>query len=356
MKKQMRGLVKEIAGPSGLVYHDDLPVPEIGDDEVLIKVHCTAICGSDIHILDWDAWSEKRIKPPVTLGHEVAGDIVAVGKNVKDRKCGDRVSCETHIPCGECYFCKNGMPHICGNIQLFGCTQNGAFAEYTRIRSDCTFLLDDDLPYEAACMFEPMGAGVHGVEAADVAGKIVLVNGCGPIGLTAVSASKTFGAKKVIACDLLDARLEAAKEMGADLVFNSGKCDLVAEVRKLTDGIGVDAAIDITGAEAAINTALKCLRAAGRMVCVGLPTKPVALHDMTDDLIYREIQLTGVSGRLIWQTWEDFAKVMKGPYYKLDKVIGGCFALEDYEKALEEIRKGTPGKMLLFPNAEDIRK
>lgn len=110
MKKQMRGLVKEIAGPSGLVYHDDLPVPEIGDDEVLIKVHCTAICGSDIHILDWDAWSEKRIKPPVTLGHEVAGDIVAVGKNVKDRKCGDRVSCETHIPCGECYFCKNGMP------------------------------------------------------------------------------------------------------------------------------------------------------------------------------------------------------------------------------------------------------
>lgn len=349
MNATMCGLVKAVAAPSGLTYHDDLPVPQIHDDEVLIKVHCTAICGSDIHILDWDEWSRKRIHPPVTLGHETAGDIVAIGKNVKDRKVGDRVSCESHIPCGKCWFCTHDMPHICKDIQLFGCTQDGAFAEYAKIRSDCTFLLPDELSYEAACLFEPMGAGVHGVEVAEPDGKVVLVSGCGPIGLTAISACKTFGAKMVIACDLLDARLDIAREMGADVVLNSGRTDVVQEVLRLTKGLGADAAIDITGAQAAINTDLKCLRAAAKMVCVGLPSGPVTLQDMADDLIYREIVLTGVSGRLIWDTWEDFSRVMAGPYYKLDKIIGGRYALKDFQQALEAIRKGTPGKMLLYP-------
>ena len=298
MKDTMCGLVKEVNAPSGLVYHTDLSIPEINDDEVLIKVHCSAICGTDLHIMEWDEWSQKRIKAPVTVGHETAGEIVAVGKNVTERKVGDRVSCESHIPCGECYFCKNGMPHICKNVKLFGCTQNGAFAEYAKIRWDCTFLLEDDVTDEAACMFEPMGAGIHGVEAAEV---------------------------------------------------NSAKCDLPAEVRTLTGGVGVDAAIDITGAEPALNSALKCLRAAGRLVCVGLPTKPITFHDMTDDLVYREVQLTGVSGRKIWETWEDFAKVMKGPYFKLDQVIGGRFPMKDFEAALAQIHSGVPGKMILYP-------
>ena len=318
MKDTMCGLVKEVNAPSGLVYQTDLPIPEINDDEVLIKVHCSAICGTDLHIMEWDEWSQKRIKAPVTVGHETAG-------------------------------CKNGMPHICKNVKLFGCTQNGAFAEYAKIRWDCTFLLEDDVTDEAACMFEPMGAGIHGVEAAEVNGKTVLVSGCGPIGLTAISASKTFGAVKVIACDLIDEKLEVAKKMGADAVLNSAKCDLPAEVRTLTGGVGVDAAIDITGAEPALNSALKCLRAAGRLVCVGLPTKPITFHDMTDDLVYREVQLTGVSGRKIWETWEDFAKVMKGPYFKLDQVIGGRFPMKDFEAALAQIHSGVPGKMILYP-------
>ena len=203
-------------------------------------------------------------------------------------------------------------------------------------------------------MFEPMGAGVHGVEAAQVEGKTVLVSGCGPIGMTAISACKTFGATKVFACDLLDSRLAIAKDMGADYVFNSAQVDLPAEILRLTDGLGADAAIDITGAQAAINADLKCLRAAGRMVCVGLPSGPVTLQDMTDDLIYREVTLTGVSGRLIWDTWQDFAKVMSGPYYKLDKIIGGRYTLEQYEDALAAIRQGVPGKMLLYPNASDM--
>ena len=344
----MCGLVKQEAAPGQFVYRTDLPVPQINDDEVLIKIHCTAVCGTDLHIMDWDKWSQARVKPPMIPGHETAGDIVEVGKNVHNRKIGDRVSCETHVPCGECWFCKNGLSHICKNIKLFGATENGAFAEYAKIKADSTFLLDDDISYETACLFEPMGAGVHGVESAEVEGKNVLVSGCGSIGLTAISACKTFGAKMVIACDLSDDRLETAKEMGADTAFNSGKCDIVEEVKKLTDGVGVDAAIDITGAASAINNSLRSVRAAGKLVCVGLPTKNVEI-DMTNDLIYREIEVTGVSGRKIWETWNEFARVMKGPYYKIDKVLGNRFQLKDFEKAIKQIENGVPGKMILYP-------
>lgn len=351
MGETMRGLVKEAAAKGDFVYRTDLPVPEVGEDEVLIKVRCTAVCGTDMHIMDWDDWSQRHIVPPVIPGHETAGDIVAVGRRVKDRKVGDRVSCESHIACGSCYFCTHSLPHICGEMKLLGCSVNGAFAEYVKVPASSTFLLEDGISYEAASMFEPMGAGVHGVEAAEVRGKTVLVSGCGPIGLTAVSACKTFGAKLVIACDLLDGRLRTAQEMGADIVYNSGKADLVREVSAMTGGTGVDAAIDITGAERAIADGLKCLRAAGRMVSVGLPGKPVTL-DLANDLIYREIEYTGISGRLIWRTWEDFAKVMNGPYFKLDRVLGGKYALEDFPQAVAAIRGGAPGKMLIYPDAK----
>lgn len=353
MNKMMCGLVKEVAAPAELVYHTDLPIPEINDDEVLIKVHCAAICGTDLHIMEWDEWSRKRMTPPVIPGHEIAGDIVAIGKNVKNRKIGDRISVETHIPCGKCYFCKHNMPHLCRDVKLFGCIPNSGFAEYTKIRSDMTFLLDDDISYEVACMFEPMGAGVHGVEAAEVKDKNVLISGCGPIGLTAISACKVFGAKQIFACDLLDEKLEIAKEMGADYVFNSRKCDLPEEIKKLTDGLGADACIDITGVGDAINMCLKCVRTAGRVVCVGLPTKPVTIS-MTEDVIFREVELTGISGRKIWETWEDFSKVMKSPYYKIEKVMGKRFAMKDFHKAIEEIKKGTPGKMLIYPDPKDM--
>ena len=180
MSKTMRGLVKEAARPGKLVYRTDLPIPEPGDDEVLIKVHCSAICGTDMHIVEWDKWSQIHAKAPLVIGHETAGDIVAVGKNVTGRKVGDRVSCESHIPCNHCWFCDHGMKHICKNMELFGVSVPGAFAEYACIRWDCTFPLDESLSYEAACMFEPMGAGVHGVEAAEVAGKAVLSAAAAP--------------------------------------------------------------------------------------------------------------------------------------------------------------------------------
>ena len=145
MEKNMCGLVKESPMPGDLVYHTDLPLPTPKDDEVLIKIHCTAVCGTDLHIMEWDDWSQHRVKAPIISGHETAGDIVAVGKNVTERKVGDRVSCETHISCNHCWFCKHGLAHICKNVELLGVSVPGAFAEYMAIRWDSTFLLDDSI-------------------------------------------------------------------------------------------------------------------------------------------------------------------------------------------------------------------
>lgn len=348
MRGIMTGLIKKEAGPGEFEYRTDIPIPEVGDDEVLIKVGCTAICGTDLHIIDWDKWSQKWVKTPVIPGHETSGTVVDAGRNVKDRKAGDRVSCEPHIFCGKCGFCQNGMPHICSNLKLLGISEDGAFAEYMKIRADCTFLLDDEISFEHACLLEPMGAGVHGAEAADAGGKTVLVSGCGPIGLAAISACKSFGAEKVIACDILDEKQGTALGMGADVFINSSKQDLVSEIMSLTGETGVDAAIDITGAAPAIRNGLKCVRAAGRFVGVGLPSKPVEL-DLANDLIYREIEFTGISGRKIWDTWEDFAKVMKGPYFKPEFVMGPVYTLSEYRKAFDAVRNGAPGKVILRP-------
>ncbi len=348
MQKTMCGLVKEKSGAGEYVYKTDLSIPSIDADEVLIKVHCTGICGTDMHIIDWDTWSEKFVKAPLIAGHETAGDIIAVGENVKDRKVGDRVSIETHIPCNDCYFCKNDMRRMCANMKLFGCNVDGAFAEYCKVRSDCTYVIADSVSYEEACMFEPMGSGVHGVEKAEVEGKSVLVIGCGPIGLTVVSACKTFGAAKVIACDILEEPLEIALKMGADVVLNNSVVDMIDECLRLTDGLGVDAVIDVSGAPSAMQSALKSLKAGGRMVCVGLPSKPVAL-DLANDLIYREIEFTGICGRRIWDTWTNFEKVMNGPYYKSEYLIGRSFKLAEYKEAFDHVRNGGARKTLLYP-------
>lgn len=282
MSGTMRGIVKAAAGP-GLEFRTDLPIPEIGDDEVLMKIRCASICGTDLGIYDWGDWARRRIKSfPRIVGHETTGEIVSVGKNVTDRFVGQRVSCETHIWDGTCPHCLAGRRHVCQNMTLFGIQLDGAFAEYAKIRADATYVLEDALSDEQGCIFEPMGSGVHGVEEAEVTGKTVLVAGCGAIGLTVVAACRVFGAKTIIACDLYEEKLAAAKVMGADFTVNSAKENLVETVLRLTDGLGVEAAIDVTGSPAALNASLKSVMAMGRLVSVGLPGEPVTM-DMTED-------------------------------------------------------------------------
>ena len=348
MTGTMRGICKTRPAP-GAEYRTDIPIPQITENQVLMKVHATAICGTDLHICNWGDYAANRMKDlPMVFGHETAGEIVAVGKNVTGWKIGDRISVETHIPCDECFQCGIGNRHICENMKLFGVTEPGAFAEYAPVPKECIVRLDDGLSYEQGAMLEAMGAGVHGVEKADVKGKTVLVSGCGPIGLMVVGACRAHGAKRVIACDLFDEKLERAKAMGADDVVNSGREDVVEAVRRLTGGSGADAAIDITGNGQAIETGLKALRKAGILVSVGLPNGKVVL-DLTEDIIYREIVYTGVSGRRMFETWEDCMQILRTPGFSLEPVIGGIYKLEAFEDALAAIRSGVPGKMILVP-------
>ena len=348
MSQTMRGIIKAAAGP-GLEFRTDLPIPQIGEDEVLMKIRCASICGTDLGIDAWGAWARKRMTVfPRIIGHETTGEIVAVGKNVKERFVGQRVSVESHIWCGKCPHCLAGRPHVCQNMTLFGIQTDGAFAEYAKARWDITYVLDEALSDEQGCIFEPMGSGVHGVEEANVKGKTVLVAGCGAIGLTVVAACRVFGARLIIACDLYDEKLEAARAMGADVTVNSRRENLVSKVLELTNGLGVEAAIDVTGSPAALNSSLKSVMAMGCLVSVGLPGEPVTM-DMTEDLFYRQIRLSGICGRRIWETWDDFTRVMRDPIYDMRRVIGGQFALEDFRQGIDKMRSGAPGKMFLYP-------
>ena len=344
----MRGICKTRPG-AGAEYREDLSIPQISDDQVLIKVHATAICGTDLHLYHWNEYAQKRMTNlPMVFGHETAGEIVEIGKNVTGYRLGDRISVETHVPCNHCWQCRNGNPHICENQHVFGVTDPGAFAEYAPVHKDCIVRLKDDISYEMGAMLEAMGAGVHGVEVAQVRGKRVLVSGCGPIGLMTIGACKAHGASQVIACDLIEEKLEIAKAMGADITVNSREVDLPAFVRSQTDGVGADAVIDITGNPHAIRAGLKAVRKGGIFVSVGLPDGEVGIN-LTEDIIYREVIYTGVSGRLMFETWEDCMNILQSPGFSLEPVVGGIYPFRDFEKALDALKQGVPGKMILVP-------
>ena len=334
---------------AGAEYREDLPIPQISDDQVLIKVHATAICGTDLQLYHWNEYAQKRMTNlPMVFGHETAGEIVEIGKNVTGYRLGDRISVETHVPCNHCWQCRNGNPHICENQHVFGVTDPGAFAEYAPVHKDCIVRLKDDISYEMGAMLEAMGAGVHGVEVAQVRGKRVLVSGCGPIGLMTIGACKAHGASRIIVCDLIEEKLEIAKTMGANITVNSRDVDLPTFVRSQTDGVGADAVIDITGNPHAIRAGLKAVRKGGIFVSVGLPDGEVGIN-LTEDIIYREVIYTGVSGRLMFETWEDSMNILQSPGFSLEPVVGGIYPFRDFEKALDALKQGVPGKMILVP-------
>lgn len=348
MEGTMRGICKMAPG-EGAAYRTDLPIPQIGEGEVLMKVHASAICGTDLHIYGWNEWAAKRMRNfPIVFGHETAGEIVEIGKSVTGLRVGDRISVETHIPCNHCFQCGHDRRHICENMRIFGVTEPGAFAEYAPVPAECAVRLRDGIPYEVGAMLEAMGAGVHGVEKAEVRDKTVLVSGCGPIGLMVVGACKAHGARRVIACDVLPEKLKLAEAMGADAAVNSAQTDIIQAVRRETDGAGADAAIDITGDGGAIVAGLRALRKGGRMVSVGLPNGEIPVN-LTEDIIYREIQYTGVSGRQMFATWDDCMEILETPGFSLEPVMGGRYSLDGFEDALAAIRGGAPGKMLLIP-------
>lgn len=334
----MLAVVKEKPEPGVVIKQ--VPVPEPQKDEVLIKVLHASICGTDIGIHNWNAWAANHITPPTIIGHEVAGKIVSINAdNPLGLKIGDFVSSETHIFDGTCAQCKQGNRHICENMDLYGIGRDGGFAEYATIPIRTTWKNNPSMPFEQMSAQEPLGNAVHVVSKADVRGKKVLVLGLGPTGLCAGMVAKAYGAEEVVGLDIADYRLRLGEKVGFDRVMN-----LLPEKE-----YGVfDVVLEMSGSAAAIAVGFEAIRIAGIFVYFGIPKEPVPM-DIGKYFINKELRMTSVFGRHIWETWYETTKLLQEEKVDLSEIITHRFALRDFEKAMAIMKSGTCGKIVLTP-------
>jgi threonine 3-dehydrogenase len=350
MAGKMKAVVKTEPKP-GLEFME-LDVPRPGPRDLLIRVKAAAICGTDHHINEWTPWAQARCPLPMVLGHEYSGEVVEVGSAVANFKPGDRIACETHIPCGHCFQCHTGKQHACENMVIVGVHTDGAFADYHRLPDVCAWKLSSDTSFELGAVMEPMGVGVHGVEAAgELAGSTVAVFGAGPIGIYGIAAAHAGGARQILAVDISPGRLELASQVIPGITcINARETDPVQAIKDATGGRGVDVALEYTGSAVATQQSFKVLRRGGRLVLVGLTSDPVTL-DTTADIVYKEATVRGVTGRVMWDTWYKMESLMATGKFDPMKVITHRFPLSGYKAALDTARSGVGGKVLLL--AED---
>ena len=347
MATTMKALRKMQPG-RGLAY-EAAPVPSIGAADVLVRVKAASICGTDLHIYGWDRWSQGRIKPPVTLGHEFCGIVERVGEEVTAVKPGDFVSAEMHVNCGHCRQCRLGQAHICQNLRIIGIDQDGAFAEFVKIPASNIWKLDAAISEHYGAILDPLGNAVHTVLAGPIAGQTVLVTGCGPIGLMAIAVAKACGSSMVYATETNEKRRTMAKKMGADVVLNPAAEDAVARILSETDGTGVDALLEMSGNPTAIQQGFKALRAGGRASLLGIPTENVPL-DLVSDVIFKGATVQGIYGRRMYETWVQMTALLKAGRLNLDPLFGERAPLEKFEHAFSLLQGGMAGKILLYPN------
>jgi threonine 3-dehydrogenase len=328
---------------------ESAPVPAIGAADVLVRVKTASICGTDLHIYGWDRWSQGRIKPPVTLGHEFCGVVERVGEEVTAVMAGDFVSAEMHVNCGHCHQCRLGEAHICQNLRIIGIDQDGAFAEFVKIPASNIWRLDPAIPEHYGAILDPLGNAVHTVLAGPIAGQTVLVTGCGPIGLMSIAVAKACGSSTVFATETNDNRRAMAKKMGADVVLNPAAENAVARILAETNGTGVDALLEMSGNPTAIQQGFKSLRAGGRASLLGIPTENVPL-DLVNDVIFKGATVQGIYGRRMYGTWVQMTALLKAGRLNLEPLFGEREPLEKFENAFAKLQGGLAGKILLYPN------
>lgn len=341
----MMALVKERPGPGASLRQ--IEIPRIGSHDVLVKVAATSICGTDLHIYDWDSWAASRMKLPVVMGHEMAGEIVTLGAAVEGFSKGDYISLECHQACGRCYQCRTGQAHICRDYAITGVDFDGCFAEYIRIPAVNLWLNRAQLPPEIACLQDPLGNAALAVLSAPVTGKTVLITGCGAIGLFAVGVARAAGAACVYAADINDYRLKLAVQMGAGVVINPRREKLGEKVLADTAGCGVDLFIEMSGHESCLHDGLKALKNGGRAALLGIPAEKITL-DLANEVVLRGITLAGITGRKIFDTWYTTAALLNGAL-DINPVITHRMKLEEYEEAFRIMKAGQCGKIILYP-------
>jgi threonine 3-dehydrogenase len=323
-------------------------IPKIGPNDVLIKVKACSLCGTDVHIYKWDAPWNTRVKPPRTLGHEVCGDIVEIGKNVTSFAVGDYISAESHIADGKCFQCRIGNQHICLNMKLLGVDVDGAFAEYVSLPEANLWKNPKNMPPEVATLQESLGNSVYTVYSGDIVGKTVTVFGLGPTGQFAIGLCRVAGATKIIAIGGTKLHLDVAKKMGADVLINRHEEDVIKRIMEETEGIGADVFLEMSGSPEAVNQGLKSLRRGGRVTLLGLPPEEVKLN-WSSDVVLKEAHINGIWGRKMFDTWIITSRLLGSGRLDITPIITHKLKLKDYDKAIELAASRQAGKVVMFP-------
>ncbi|ETT01272.1 L-threonine 3-dehydrogenase [Providencia sp. PROV188] len=338
----MKALSKLKAEPG--IWMTDVPKPELGHNDVMIKIRKTAICGTDVHIYNWDEWSQKTIPVPMVVGHEYIGEIVEIGQEVKGFKIGDRVSGEGHITCGHCRNCRGGRTHLCRNTIGVGVNRPGCFAEYLVIPAFNAFKIPDNIPDEIAAIFDPFGNAVHTALSFDLVGEDVLVSGAGPIGIMAAAVCRHVGARHVVITDVNDYRLELAKKMGVSRAVNVSRENLKDVMNELGMKEGFDVALEVSGAPAAFQTMLDTMNHGGRIALLGIP--PSSMATDWSQVIFKGLFIKGIYGREMFETWYKMATLVQSGL-DLSPIITHEFSIDDFQKGFDVMCSGQSGKVIL---------
>lgn len=338
----MKALVKS-RRERGL-WMEDVPIPAIGPNDVLIRIHTSAICGTDMHIWNWDAWSQKTIPVPMTVGHEYAGVIAEIGSEVEGYQVGDRVSGEGHIVCGHCRNCRAGKRHLCPNTVGVGVNRPGSFAEYLSLPASNLFKLPDGISNDLAAIFDPYGNAAHTALSFNMVGEDVLITGAGPIGCMATAISQFVGARNVVITDVNDFRLELARKLGATRTVNVAREDLKSVMAELGMTEGFDVGLEMSGNGPAFKGMLDGMANGARIALLGIFSEDVAID--WGQVIFKGLQLKGVYGREMFETWYKMAAMIEGGL-DISPVITHRFPIDAFRQGFEIMGSGQSGKVLL---------
>jgi threonine 3-dehydrogenase len=337
--------VRKMTAAKGLAMQE-IPIPTLGPQDALIKIDAAGICGTDYHIYSWDKWSQNRIKPPLTLGHEFIGTVAKVGEEVHHITPGDRVSGEGHIVCGHCNFCRTGQAHICQTVEIIGVDREGCFAEYLAMPVDNLWPVPDEIPDKFASIYDPIGNAMHTVMSAHISGTSVLIMGAGAIGLFAVSIAKAAGASLVIVIEPNSYKSDLAKKGGADIVLNPMTDDVETAVMNATHKIGPEVILEMSGNPKAMKQAFQLLRKGGEICLLGLPSGDVPV-DWSEEIIFKGITIHGITGRRMYDTWYQTHEFLLHHRDLIDAAVTHVLPFDQFQKGFDLMEKGDCGKVVL---------
>jgi threonine 3-dehydrogenase len=338
----MKALVKAKSEPG--LWLEDVPEPEVGINDVLIKVLKTGICGTDLHIYNWDAWAQKTIPVPMVVGHEFVGEVLATGSNVSDFHPGEIVSAEGHVVCGRCRNCLAGRRHLCKDTVGIGVNRPGAFAEFVSVPMTNVWHHAKDVNLDVASIFDPFGNAMHTALSFPLLGEDVLITGAGPIGVMAAAIAKHAGARHVVITDVNDYRLDLAKKLGADVTLNVTRGDLGEVQRQLGMKEGFDVGLEMSGNASAFHSMIANMCHGGKIAMLGIPAGDIAID--WNKIIFNMLTIKGIYGREMYETWYQMS-VMLECGLDIAPVITHRFGADEFEKGFEIMNSGLSGKVVL---------